>query len=98
MARILATAVLLTSILVQPVYPAGSLTGEGMLTAVVEKGVIIDGEGYLLSSKAAIRDGKGKKVSIEGLPLPVKVLFEYTYTPEGPVVTRLQEIPQVLPR
>lgn len=94
---ILAIAILYIS-LPGTIHPAGRLVEEGVLSSVEERGVIIDGKGYLLSSHVKVLDERGRRISIERLNPPVKVHFEYTYERKGPVIILIRRIPEVLPK
>ncbi len=79
------------------VHPAGRVTEEGRLTGIEGGEIIIDGRGYALSPRAVIIDGRNRKITPGRLRIPGRVVFEYTYTRNGPVIIKIMEIPDVLP-
>ncbi len=78
-------------------YPAGSVVEEGRLTAIEDGEFIIDDKGYLLSPEAVVMDEMDRRIPVEELHIPGRVLFEYTYTPRGPMIIRIREVPEVVP-
>jgi len=99
-------AVLLT--IANTVTAGPNIKGSGTLNAVEEQGriVIITTKeegidetkkvpgGYLVSAYALVLDGKGRKTNLSTYMIPAKVEFEAEYTPNGPVIKKIREIPQ----
>jgi hypothetical protein len=83
-------------------FSAGKIKSTGKLTAVEGKGnstnVIIDKYVYAVGKSARIIDQHKKPVSLRSFKLPVRVDFKYTYTPGGPVIILIEELPDVVPK
>ena len=75
--------------------PAGHLVQKtGWMTALDKDGSVeIDGKGYRLDLTARVQDARGRYVSAAELALPAFVHFQFVYTAEGPVITRLKVDP-----
>jgi len=68
----------------------------GTLTAFENRNTlaVIDDKGYIMSPKALIYDKLGNKVSIDELELPAPVYIEFSYAPDGVIVTLLKVTPR----
>jgi hypothetical protein len=82
---------------------AGAIVkAEGVLTSREGKkenrSVIINGKGYLVSPSARILDANGRTISLERIPLPLRVYFHYAYTKTGPFITFMKGYPKVVPQ
>jgi hypothetical protein len=86
-----------------------NIKGYGTLNAVEEQGGIliittavdstnepkgVRSGGYQVSPYALILDGRGRKTTLNTYNIPTKVEFEMEYTPTGPLVKKVREIPQ----
>ncbi len=75
---------------------------EGVLTSregkTVNRSVIINDKGYLVSPSARILDANGRTISLDRMPLPARVYFHYEYTKTGPVITFMKGYPKVMPQ
>jgi hypothetical protein len=89
------------------IAPGNALAGakvkaEGVITSREGKkenrSVIINDKGYLVSRSARIVDANGKTISLDRLPLPLRVYFHYEYTKTGPVITFMKGYPKVMPQ
>ena len=106
----LALTVLAVLLAITTTVMAGpNIKGTGTLEAVEEQGKVvmittrgdsIDGTerersgGYQVSAYALILDGRGRKTTLDKYMIPTKVEFEFEYTPNGPVIKKIREIPQ----
>jgi hypothetical protein len=75
---------------------------EGLLTSregnTENRSVIINDKGYLVSPSARIADANGRTISLDRMPLPVRVYFHYEYTKTGPAITFMRRYPKVMPQ
>jgi len=62
------------------------------------RSVIINDKGYFVSPSARIVDANGRTISLDRMPLPVRVYFHYEYTKTGPVITFMKAYPKVMPQ
>lgn len=81
-------------------FSAGKIKSKGMLIAVEREGNItsveIDKYGYIVDPSAKIIDQNKKPVSLRSFKLPIRIDFEYKYTPRGPIIILIEEIPDVV--
>jgi hypothetical protein len=82
---------------------AGAIVkAEGVLTSregnTENRSVIINDKGYLVSPSARILDANGKTISLDRMPLPLRVYFHYEYAKTGPVITFMKGYPKVMPQ
>lgn len=75
-----------------PALAGALIRASGELNAMERDGsLLIDGKGYLISGSAQVQDDQGKSISISKLKLPTRISFEFRYTPNGPVITRIKQ-------
>jgi hypothetical protein len=82
---------------------AGAIVkADGKLTSIEGKkenrSVIINDKGYMVSPSARIVDANGKPISLERIPLPIRVYFHYEYAKTGPVIKFMKGYPKVMPQ
>jgi hypothetical protein len=90
------------SILAGNAMAGAKVKAEGVLTSregnTVNRSVIINDKGYLVSPSARILDANGRTISLDRIPLPLRVYFHYEYTKTGPVITFMKGYPNVMPQ
>jgi hypothetical protein len=90
--------ILLTMTAMAPAGP--NIKERGKLEAVEEGGKVVvitmgDHKGaYQMSSLAIILNGFGKKTTLDTFPVPTPVAFEVEYTENGPIIKRIEMLPQ----
>jgi hypothetical protein len=82
---------------------AGAIVkAEGVITSregeKENRSIIINDKGYLVSPSARILDANGKTISLDRMPLPLRVYFHYEYAKTGPVITFIKGYPKVMPQ
>lgn len=77
------------------VSSAAEIKGSGQLKSV-ESGerVFIDSKGFLVDRDTRIFDGQKEEILLYRLTFPTQVAFQFSYTAYGPVISRIQVIPQ----
>jgi hypothetical protein len=99
---ILLLSLLLIALSWDTAFSAGKIKTNGKLTAVEREGnstnVVIDKYVYAVGKSARIIDQHKKPVSLRSFKLPVRVDFAYKYTPGGPVIILIEELPDVVPQ
>jgi hypothetical protein len=83
-------------------FAGAKVKAEGVLTSregeKENRSVIINDKGYLVSPSAKILDANGKTISLDRMPLPLRVYFHYEYAKTGPVITFMKGYPKVMPQ
>jgi hypothetical protein len=72
------------------------ITREGVMSELEEDGsVVIDNQGFILGSRVEILDSQGRYLPREELALPARIIYEFRYTPQGPVILRVRMKPAI---
>lgn len=99
---ILLTLVLSIDPILSNAFSAAKVKANGTMTSLESYGkstsAVIDKYIYAVDPSAKILDRNKKPVPLRSFKLPIRVDYEYRYTPKGPVIIMIEEIPDVVPR
>ncbi|MGB9715456.1 MAG: hypothetical protein ACPL1G_03500 [Thermodesulfovibrionales bacterium] len=80
-------------------FAGGIVKRDGMLTSIEKDGsLIVDEQGYLVSTSVKVLNYEGKRISLRSIKLPAKIYFHFEYTKKGPVINLIKVYPDVIPK
>lgn len=76
-------------------FAAARIKASGYLTEVAaETRVRIDNKRYIVDKNTRVFDGQKNEILLYRLSYPTRVDYQFTYTPKGAAINRINVIPQ----